>query len=352
MGVAGAPESRIALNRAAPGADNHPVEDDPEVWSESMLEDLEPSEHDFQEFKGARFIADGTRIVSDFTAALSKQISAFANGAGGHIFLGVDDDGLVDGGVRVDLKGGGTRSWLEDVLPSSVDPPLQRFNVFEVPRPAEGGRSRILPDHAVYVLHVPSSEEAPHQAVDRRYYLRIAGKSRPMGHVHILDVLRRTRHPRVDITRVSPYGDPVFATDDPRGPKVMVCFQAFVSNRGRNLARHVGAEVILPRPVVNSEVRELILEEDGIHLTQRPGQLDFFRYHPYPLFPGQEIFFIRFWVSLHAANAAMVRSGQAAVEWRVYADDAPAHIGRRELRRFSMVRGALKEVERMVEDRA
>ncbi len=326
------------------------MEEEPEVWTESMLEDLEPSEHDFQEFKGARFVADGTRIISDFTAALSKQVSAFANGAGGHIFLGVDDHGQIDGGVRIDLKGGGTRSWLEDVIPSSVDPPLHRFNVFEVPCPGEGTQTRILPDHAVYVLQVPSSDEAPHQAVDRRYYLRIAGKSRPMGHVHILDVLRRTRHPRVDITRVAPYGAPVFANDDPRGPKVMVCFQAFISNRGRNLARHVGAEVILPRPVVNSEVRERMLEAEGVHLTQRPGQLDFFRYLPYPLFPGQEIFFIRFWVSLHAANAVMVRSGQAAVEWRVYADDAPAHSGRSALRRFSVVRKALDELEQLKQE--
>ncbi len=317
----------------------------PEVWTESMLEDLEPSEHDFQEFKGARFVAEETRIIADFTAALSKQVSAFANGAGGRIFLGLDDHGRVDGGVRVDLKGGGTRAWLEDVIPNAVDPPLRSFNVFEVPYPGSGRRTLILPDHAVYVLHIPPSADAPHQGVDRRYYLRIAGKSRPMGHVHILDILRRTRHPRVDITRVSPYGAPELATDDPRGPKATICLQAYVSNQGANLARHVGAEVILPRPVINSEIRRRVLDDTDVRLTQRPGELDFFRYHPYPLFPGQEIFFLRFWVVLHAANAASIRSGQAAIEWRVYADDATAQTGRMALRRFSVVRGALAELD-------
>ena len=321
--------------------------DEPEVWTEPMLEDLEPSEHDFQEFKGARFVAEDARIVSDFVPSMSKQISAFANGAGGRIFLGLDDGGRVDGGVRVDLKGGGTRAWFEDVIPSAVDPPLRSFNVFEVGHPGPGVQTRIHPDHAVYVLHIPPSEDAPHQAVDRRYYLRIAGKSRPMGHVHILDVLRRTRHPRVDITRVAPYGAPVFATDDPRGPKATVCFQAFVSNQGRNLARHVGAELILPRPVINSQVRQQVLEAEDVRLTQRPGALDFFRYHPYPLFPGQEIFFLRFWVALHAANAGMIRSGSAGIEWRVYADDAPATAGRIALRRFSVVRRALKRLDRL-----
>ncbi len=309
-----------------------------------MLRDLEPSEHDFQEFKGARYFAEGGRIHSDFTAHLSKQISAFANGAGGRIFIGIDDDGRIDGGVPTDLKGGGTRAWLEDVIPTAVDPPLRRFNVFEVLR--EGEPSQIDEGSAVYVLHVPSSEDAPHQAVDRRYYLRIAGKSRPMGHVHILDVLQRTRHPHVDFTRVGPYGGAEFKTDDPRGPKAIVCFQAFLTNRGRNLARHVGADVVLPRPLINSEVRNRILDASDVRLTQRPGELDFFRYHPYPLFPGQEIFFMRFWISLHAANMGLVSGGQAAIQWRVYADDAPARQGQLALRRFSIVRRTLKRLER------
>ena len=319
--------------------------DSPEVWDEPMLRDLEPSEHDFQEFKGSRFLVDGGRIVSDFTTALSKQVSAFANGAGGRIFLGLDDDGVVDGGVPTDLKGGGTRAWLEDVIPASVDPPLRRFNVFEVSPEADD--TLISPGHAVYVMHVLSSEDAPHQAVDRRYYLRIAGKSRPMGHVHILDVLQRTRHPRVDITRIGPYGSPEYSTSDPRGPKAQICFQAFVTNHGRSLARHVGADLVLPRPLVNGEVRRLILDAADVQLTQRPGELDFFRYHPYPLFPGQEIFFMRFWVALHASNAALVRSGQVGIEWRVYADDAPPRAGRLSLRRFSVVRRALKRLTRL-----
>ena len=64
-----------------------------------MLTGLEPSEHDFQEFKGSLFLADGDQIVSGFQAALSRQASAFANGAGGRIFIGVDDAGRIDGGV-------------------------------------------------------------------------------------------------------------------------------------------------------------------------------------------------------------------------------------------------------------
>lgn len=308
-----------------------------------MVLALEPSEHDFQEFKGTRFIYDKQKIVPDFVASLSKQVSAFANGAGGRIFLGLNDQGCIDGGVPTDLKGGGTRAWLEDVIPAAVEPHLSRFNVFEV-LPAEEG-SDIRPGRAVYVLDIAASEDAPHQANDYRYYLRIAGKSRPMGNVHIHDILRRTRHPQISVSRIAPYGGAEYVESDPRGPKALICFQLFIANTGRTMAHHVGAEMILPRPLVSGDVRERILAAEEVRLTQRPGQLTFFRYHPTPVFPGQDIFFKRVWVAVHAGNQALIRGG-GQLTWRLYADDAPPREGTVALRRYAVVRRALKWLNR------
>ena len=307
-----------------------------------MLEALEPSEHDFQEFKGAAFLYDGARIITGFTAALSRQVSAFANGAGGKLYIGLNDEGEIDGGVPVDLKGGGTRSWLEDVIPGCVDPPLRRFNVFEVPHPERQARTRIKPGHAVYVIEIEASEDAPHQAFDYRYYIRIAGKSRPMGNVHIKDVLQRTRHPRVDLVRVGPYGSPERVSSDPRGPKVLLCFQTFINNLGRTLAHHVGVELLVPRPLVNGEVRQRTHAEGEVHLTQRPGELTFFTHQPHPLFPDQEIAGPRLWLTLHNNNAELVRSGDLELRWRVFADDAPPRHGSTPLRRFAVVKRSRK----------
>lgn len=321
-----------------------PLRDPGPHWTESALLALEPNEHDFQEFKASPYLVDGDGIAGPFLAALSKQVSAFANGAGGRLFLGLDDQGLPDGGIPIGLKGGGTRAWLEDVIPGSVDPPLKGFNVFEVQ--SNGGRtSRIGPGHAVYVIEIEASEFAPHQANDHRYYLRIAGKSRPMGHVHVQDVLRRTRHPAVDVVRVSPYGAMESVDDDPRGPKNLLCLQVFVANQGRNLARHVGLELILPRPLVNSEARGRILEPGDMQLTQKPGALTFFRHHPTPLFPGQEIHYARIWVALHTNNIDAVRREELGVGWRVYADDAPARDGHAPLWRYAQVRRAVRALK-------
>ena len=59
-----------------------------EPWTESRLSELGPHEHDFQEFKGTRYLFDGEQIAPSFQFGLSKQLSAFANGAGGRVVIG------------------------------------------------------------------------------------------------------------------------------------------------------------------------------------------------------------------------------------------------------------------------
>ena len=169
-----------------------------QTWSIRRLQGLDPHEHDFQEFKSSEWLSNGFDIQSDFLMLLSKQVSAFTNGAGGLLIIGMRDDGTLDQGVNTQLKGG-TREWLEDVVSSSVTPLLKQFNVFEVavmPSIKSESTSDFEPNDAqaltkaIYIIDLPRSEEAPHQAKDHRYYLRVAGKSRPMSHLHLEDVIR------------------------------------------------------------------------------------------------------------------------------------------------------------------
>lgn len=316
----------------------------PEIWNEAALRALVPGEHDFQEFKGSAWLDHDGEISPSFLPLYSKQLSAFANGAGGRLLIGIDDLGEIDGGVSVDLKSGGLRGWLEDVTPGAIDPPLTGFNVFEV-RSDQSMRSRLAPGRAVYVIEIPRSDSAPHQATDHRYYLRIAGKSRPMGHVHIQDVLRRTRHPQVVLEKLGPYGEPEFDEEDPRGPRALVSLRAYVKNVGPTLAHHVGGEMILPRMFVNNTARTRMLENDGIRLTQTPGELSFFKYYPSPLFPSQQSFFQRVWIGIHAGNRALLEGERGQIRWTIYADDAPPLAGSDDLWRFKVVRRAARWVD-------
>jgi len=314
----------------------------PERWNEARLRGLEPHEHDFQEFKGSAWISPNGEARSTFLYDLSKQVSAFSNGAGGRLFLGLDDDGCIDGGVPIDLKGGGTRAWLEDIVPGCVDPPLRRCNVYEVS--PDGSDTAIHPGHAVYVVDLPSSDDAPHQAKDHRYYLRIAGKSRPMGHVHVQDVLRRVRDPELRLSRLGPYGKTDLDATDVRGPRAFVQFRAFLQNTGRTLAQHVGLELVVPRPLVSSQVRKRARRQGEVSYTQRPGEILFFRHHPSPIFPTQEVYAASIWVAIHGTNLNLIRSG-LELSWRIFADDAEPVEGARALRDFQVVQQAIGWVE-------
>ena len=313
----------------------------PSTWTEAGLREIPSGEHDFQEFKASPWIEHDGEIGPSFLSLYSKQLSAFANGAGGRLFIGLDDQGRIDGGVATDLKSGGLRAWLEDVTPGAIDPPLTGFNVFEV-RSDGSAKSLIGEGRAVYIIEIPASDSAPHQAMDHRYYLRIAGKSRPMGHVHIQDVLRRTRHPQVHLERLGPFGEPEFDEADPRGPRVLISLRAFVKNTGPTMAHHVGGEMILPRMFVNSEARRRMLAYDGIRINQKPGELTFFKYYPSPLFPTQETFFQRIWIALHAGNRGLVKGDRGIVRWKIYADDAPPLVGEDDLWRFRVIRRATR----------
>ena len=300
-----------------------------------------PHEHDAQEFKSSPYMVDASGAIrGDFLDRLSKQLSSFANAGGGHLFLGIDDLGQIDGGLPCNLRANGTREWLEDVIPGLVDPPLKCFNVYEVC--STGSQSSIHAQRAVFVIEIPLSEDAPHQGRDRRYYLRIAGKSRPMSHRHVLDILQRRRDPEVFVGQIDPFGEPEVFSGDLRGPSVLLRLRATLKNEGRALGQHVGCEFILPRFAVNTECRRRILRaHPQATIVQRPGELSFFLYHPTPIFPQQQIPFGQVWIALHRTNLHHYEQGRVIVRWRVYADAAPPRAGQVDVSHYTAVQRGL-----------
>lgn len=322
-----------------------PIVAEPEPWTEARLAGLVPYELEAQEFKGSGFVvvAANGKVRADFVDSLSKQVSAFVNAGGGCLFLGVDDQGQVDGGLPVDLRANGTREWFEDVLPGIVDPPLRSFDVHEVRR--ESDQSPIEEGKAVYVIELPDSEDAPHQARDRRYYLRIAGKSRPMSHRHVLDILQRRRDPEVAVIGVDPYGRPE-VIPDPRGDALLLRLRARVINRGRSLAQHVGLELTLPRFAVNSACRKRTLEREGAaSLQQSPGEVTYFFYSETPLFPDQERVLATVWIAIHGHNRSHYEAERVQLRLRVYADHAPPRESEVNLAAYSAVQRGLRKVK-------
>ncbi|MBA2248196.1 MAG: ATP-binding protein [Chloroflexia bacterium] len=160
-----------------------------ERWTEAEVLALPTGEHDYFERKsGLLFNNEG-----DLLGKLAKTISALANSGGGHILLGVDDAGGLDG-VPPTKGRAAIRDWLEQKITNLVDYPLADFRVHVVER---SDPSQIPPDREVVVIAVGDSALAPHQcahdggsARKYTYYHRQAGRSEPAPHFY-LELLRQ-----------------------------------------------------------------------------------------------------------------------------------------------------------------
>ncbi len=131
----------------------------PSEWTLNDLLVLPKGEQDWFERKGSRALDLNIPGVNEsrVRTELSVTLSAMANTGGGQIIYGLTNEGKIDlGGISQTIRGG-TKSWLEDIIPNSVEFPLRGFSVFEItdqPVLTPGlGQGK-----AVYVVDVPDSE--------------------------------------------------------------------------------------------------------------------------------------------------------------------------------------------------
>jgi hypothetical protein len=169
-------------------------------WKEDDVADLPEGEHDYFDRKSGALFDDPGALLG----TLGKAASAFSNSGGGHLVLGVADDGSFDG-VPPRIKGRTTtREWLEQKLPTLTEYPLSDFRVHEVER-AEP--SRIPAERQVIVIDFGDSALAPHQcahgggeAIKHMYYCRQGGHSVPAPHFYVELLRQRLTAPRLKAT--------------------------------------------------------------------------------------------------------------------------------------------------------
>lgn len=303
----------------------------PSEWDESYILSLPAGEHDWLEFKDARSLdfslpgVDENKVLDD----LSKQLSAFANSGGGTIVYGVKDSSgsgaraISGGGVSLMLRGRSTKEWLEDVIPNLVEYPLMSFNVYVVAR--TGSSSEIGADGGVILIHVADSENAPHQARDKKYYARVGGKSRPIGHRMVMDIAGRSKHPKMELSLRLVR----------KGGHYKWCF--FCLNTGRIYANYVNMFIYMPsellpfsshyptevidgitcRVVSISNIHKDLVDSQIVGLT--PISKYVTRYNP--VLPG--LGFSEYVLAAAPSNNA----SHHKVFWSIYADNAPVEDG-------------------------
>lgn len=120
---------------------------------------------------------------------ISKDVSAFANYAGGVIVYGMKEVNH----IATELDAGFdpttiTKEWLEDVIQGRIHPRIHDVHINPVKLTTRS------PGKVAYAVTILQSNTA-HQAHDKRYYKRFNFKSEPMEDHEIRDVMNRLKFP-------------------------------------------------------------------------------------------------------------------------------------------------------------
>jgi Putative DNA-binding domain len=165
---------------------------------------------------------------------LCKDVSAFANSAGGQIIYGIQEDGHhpvrvqdADAVNPADIS----REWVEQVIDSNVQPRIQNLRI----QPIDVALGRVA-----YVITIPqATSNAPHQAPDNKYYYRQNFQSVPMEDYQVRDTMRRATTPELYVRLSLPSGKTAeieFAHQAEMSKPIML--NAFVGNRSVQPAFH------------------------------------------------------------------------------------------------------------------
>ncbi|MGH7242503.1 MAG: AlbA family DNA-binding domain-containing protein [Phycisphaerales bacterium] len=199
-------------------------------WTFDDLPSSARSEDD--RFDRKAFISGKDDDIKNF---LAKALSAFANSGGGHIFLGISDDGQIGGCPRFYKSRQPTKEWIENLAISLLQPPLQEIRVHEIALPNK-------PDLAVIVVDVGDSRQAPHQDTRTQlYHYRIGSNSLPAPHFYLELLRNRLTRPRLAIKHQSLYPVSLYCSPD---ASILTCaLETQIVNEGQ-----VVAKTVLARP--------------------------------------------------------------------------------------------------------
>ncbi len=141
-----------------------------------------------QEIKKLATKGEGLMIEFKKKAAhpekIVRELVAFANTAGGHLLIGVDDDGTVSGQRFIEEE----IFVMEKAIQELIHPPLE-YQVFSI---------KLNEKKGVAVFKIPLSSGRPHYLKDKerkQAFIRVADRSVQASR-EVWEVLRRSKNPR------------------------------------------------------------------------------------------------------------------------------------------------------------
>ena len=128
---------------------------------------------------------------------ISKDVSAFANSAGGIIIYGLEEEDHVAKGKSFIDGSEYTKEWIENVISSNIQRRIPGVEIIPI-------RFNNNVKQTIYIVKIPESIYAPHMMKDKRYYKRHNFECSPMEEYEVRDIFNRKHIPDINLERIEP----------------------------------------------------------------------------------------------------------------------------------------------------
>jgi hypothetical protein len=264
---------------------------------------------------------------------ITKDVSAFANSAGGLIVYGITEGTtattrhLPVALAPVD-RTQFSREWLEQVI-QRIQPKIDGIEIIPISLASS-------PSHVAYAVSIPQSDTA-HQAADKRYYKRHNFMAVPMEDYELRDVMNRLTHPIIELeaeivcemqSSSSMYPVTLPGQEQALFPEHLMHIRAF--NRGKAVAHHVVCFAKVPSELLdeNEKIDDGSIAFDN-HTAQFTGAVQAgFRHYGnpqwMPILPqlSRKLHSLRLRPDFHRHFA-----DEITIPWVAYCDTSPVRSG-------------------------
>jgi Schlafen, AlbA_2 len=123
---------------------------------------------------------------------IGKDISSMANSAGGIIIYGINESNHKAESISFINGNEFTKEWIEQVIQTNVQRKIVDLKIYPI-------RFKNQVEESVFVIKIPESENAPHMALDNKFYRRYNFQAVPMEEYEVRQLYYRTKNTRLEI---------------------------------------------------------------------------------------------------------------------------------------------------------
>ncbi len=287
-----------------------------DAWTEQRLQQYindEVPESLSLEYKRGIVLSKNAKKNPKWLEALTKDISALANSAGGILVYGIAENNDKPTGFSPVDKSEFSRETLDQIISSNIKPRIDGLVIHPVS--LSSGEN-----DTAYVIEIPQSNTA-HQAYDKRYHKRLNTTTTSMEDYEIRDVMRRGNYPKFEFkfSLVKHYF-PYDLTSD-KEQKKYFNLNIHATNVGNVITLYYTSFFDVPRRIV--ETRNS-LNHSGVEINDEWHErfvLTNFSEKSNLYIPIQPGLTINREIPISKIDTDII------IRWQIFADDAPVNTG-------------------------